>query len=114
MKGLLIVLFLSLGTVLPLFHSGFFPMHDDTQVVRVNQMYKALSDGQFPVRWVSDLGYGFGYPIFNFYAPLPYYAGAFVNFFTDSLSATKLMFFIGIILSGIFMYLLGKEISGEA
>jgi uncharacterized membrane protein len=60
-----------------LFADGFYPMHDDTQVSRVVVMGRALIHGQFPVRWVSDLGYGYGYPLFNFYGPLPYYVGGF-------------------------------------
>lgn len=111
--GLICVLFLSLPTILPLFHEGFFPMHDDTQVVRVQQMGKALADGQFPVRWVSDLGYGYGYPLFNYYAPLPYYVGGVLNLLGFSpLVATKFMFEIGIITAGLFMFLLVNRISG--
>src|SRR3990172_3966639 len=89
-------------------------MHDDTQVVRVQQMAQALRDGQFPVRWVADLGYGYGYPIFNFYSPLPYYIGGFFNLIGfDALVATKIMFALGILLSGIFMYFLAREFWGE-
>lgn len=74
-------------------------MHDDTQVARVFEMKTALMSGQFPVRWVPDLGYGYGYPIFNFYGPLPYYIGsvfAIVGF--DIVSATKIMMGIGMVL----------------
>ncbi|MBI4136974.1 hypothetical protein HY469_02830 [Candidatus Roizmanbacteria bacterium] len=111
--GLFIVCAVSVLTILPLFHDGFFPIHDDAQIVRIQQMTKALSDGQFPVRWVSDLGYGYGYPIFNFYAPLPYYVGSFVDLigFTP-LDATKIMMGVGLLLAGICMYLLGEKIWG--
>lgn len=112
--GLLVVLLLAFLTVRPLFATGFFSVHDDTQVVRVEQMAKALADGQFPVRWVADLGYGYGYPLFNFYGPLPYYFGAFLNVIGfDALVATKMMFFTGTILAGIFMYFLAREFWGE-
>jgi len=108
-----IVLVLTLPIIWPLFHNGYFPMHDDTQPTRVFEMAKALKDGQFPVRWVSDLGYGFGYPIFNFYAPLPYYFGAlWIVIEISALTATKMMFGMGIILSGLTMYLLAKKLWG--
>jgi len=112
--GIMIVLVLSFWAVRPLFHSGFFPVHDDTQVARVQQMTQALADGQFPVRWVADLGYGFGYPIFNFYAPLAYYVGTLFTFlgFT-ALAATKIMIALGIVLAGIFMYFLAREFWGQ-
>ncbi len=72
-------------------------------------MHKSLSAGQFPARWVPDLGYGYGYPIFNFYNPLPYYFGAsfmFLGF--DALAAAKMMFIFPIILSGLTMYLFSR------
>jgi len=112
--GIFAVIFLSFWAIRPLFHTGFFPMHDDTQVARVFEMGKALKDGMFPVRWVPDLGYGYGYPIFNFYAPLAYYVGGLFTFLGfDALIATKIMMGIGILLSGIFMYLLAREFWGE-
>jgi len=108
------VLVISFWAIKPLFHFGFFPIHDDTQVVRVAQMAQALKDGQFPVRWVRDLGYGYGYPIFNFYAPLPYYIGALFNLLGfNALVATKIMMGLGIILAGVFMFFLAKEFWGE-
>ncbi|RJQ37719.1 hypothetical protein C4559_03220 [Candidatus Microgenomates bacterium] len=117
MKNYLILIFIviiSIFSILPLFHSGFFPMHDDTQVARVFEMGKALKDGMFPVRWVQDLGYGFGYPIFNFYAPLAYYVGGFFNIIGfDALISTKIMIGVGIISAGFFMYLLAKEFFGK-
>ncbi len=112
--GLFIVLILSFWAIHPLFISGFFPMHDDTQVARVFEMGKMLERGMFPVRWVPDLGYGYGYPIFNFYAPLAYYIGGFFMFLGfDALLATKIMMALGVILAGIFMYLLTREFFGE-
>lgn len=73
--GLIITLLLTLPALNPLFRSGYFTMHDDQQVVRLYQLDKAMTDGHFPVRWVSDLGFGYGYPLFVFYPPLIYYLG---------------------------------------
>jgi len=94
-----------IGAIRPLFISGYFPMHDDTQVSRVIEMGKALNDGQFPVRWVADLGYGYGYPIFNFYGPLPYYVGGVLYAIgVSALIATKIMFAIGILVPAIILF----------
>ena len=49
----------------------YWNMHDDMQLVRQLEMDKCLKDGQIPCRWTPDLGYGYGYPLFNFYPPLP-------------------------------------------
>ena len=112
--GLAIVIVFSFWAVKHLFIPGFFPIHDNTQVARVFEMGNALKDGMFPVRWVQDLGYGYGYPIFNFYAPLAYYIGGFFNLMGfDPLAATKIMTGLSIMLSGIFMYLLAREFWGE-
>lgn len=113
--GLVIVLLISYWMVRPLFGPGYFPMHDDTQVARVVEMGKALREGQFPVRWVGDLGYGYGYPIFNFYGPLPYYAGGFFYALgATGLTATKLMMGLGLVLAGVTMYAAVAEIVGVA
>ncbi len=105
---------LSIFAILPLLHSGFFNIHDDTQVQRVFEMKSALLAGMFPVRWVPDLGYGYGYPIFNFYAPLPYYVGGFLSLLgLNALLATKIMILIGVIGAAFTMYILAKEFWGK-
>lgn len=110
---LLIVLFF--GSVHPLLGDAYFPMHDDTQVGRVVAMGKALRAGQFPVRWVSDLGYGYGYPIFNFYAPLPYYlGGALYALGLPGVVSTKIMIGIGMIAAGVSIYWLIAGFWGAA
>lgn len=112
---IILVLIFSIAAILPFLHSGFFPMHDDTQVARVYEMAKSLSSGMFPVRWTTDLGYGFGYPIFNFYDPLPYYIGGLIEMVgMNALLATKLMMAFGVMLSGVSMYLLAKEFWGKS
>lgn len=110
----ILILILGFFTFKPLISNGFFPMHDNTQVARVYEMSKALSDGMFPVRWSQDLGFGYGYPIFNFYAPFTYYVGGVINLLgIDALLSTKIMMFMGIILAGFSMYLLAKEFFGR-
>jgi len=107
------LLILSFGSMKPLFSSGFFPMHDDAQVARVIVMARALKHGQFPVRIVADLGYGYGYPLFNFYGPLPYYVGGLIHLLgIDALTATKIMIGIGIITGTMAMYLCSSLVFG--
>ncbi len=111
---LILVLVLSFFTIKPLLSPGYFPMHDDTQPSRIFEIAKALKDGQFPVRWVEDLGYGYGYPIFNFYAPLPYYFGAlFISGGIGAITASKIMFAAGILLAAVTMYLLAEKLWGK-
>ncbi len=89
-------------------------MHDDQQVVRLQQMDKSLKAGQFPVRWVSDLGFGYGYPVFNFYPPLAYYTGEVVHIFGPGyIDSIKIVWFLALVGSALSMYLLGRELFGK-
>lgn len=111
--GLFISIILVYWAIKPILLPGFFPVHDDTQPSRVYEMAQGLKSGQFPVRWVGDLGYGYGYPLFNFYAPLPYYIGAAFNTAgVNSINSTKIMYALGILAAAVFMYFIGWEIAG--
>ena len=95
-----------------LIHKGFFPTQDYIYVARIYQMDKSLTDGQFPVRWVPDFRYG--EPLFNFYAPLPYYVGSLVHKLgIGFLDTAKVLYGLGFILSFFAMYFLGKELWGK-
>jgi hypothetical protein len=48
----------------------------DLHIARGFHMEHELRNGQFPVRWASEQVWGYGYPTFNFYYPLPYYLAA--------------------------------------
>jgi len=111
----LIGLAITISVLWPLMRQGYFSHHDDVQVVRLFEMDKCLDDFQFPCRWVPDMGGGYGYPIFNYYAPLPYYFGEFFYFVTTNLLvAAKLMFASSFVGAYVFMYLLGKSLWGKA
>lgn len=115
-KHLLLIVVLAL-LIIPSFISivktGFFPIQDDMQVFRLHQMDKCFLDRQIPCRWIPDAGYQYGYPLYNFYTPFVYYLGEIFHLvgfgFIDSI---KILFGLGFILAGIFMYLLVKEFFG--
>src|SRR5450830_1316031 len=91
----------------------YWNMHDDMQMVRQLEMEKCFQDGQIPCRWTPDLGYGYGFPLFNFYPPLPYLIGEPVRLLGLSfVSTVKLTALLQIILSAGFMYFLGLELVG--
>lgn len=97
-----------------LLRPGFFFMQDDMQAMRILQMHKCVLDLQIPCRWVPDMGYGYGYPAFHYYAPLPYYVGEVFNLFglsiIDSVKAVFVATFLG---SAIFMFLFGRSLWGN-
>ena len=47
---------------------------------RLQQLESAIRDGHFPVRWMPDANYGYGYPFYNYYAPLSIYIAAAFRF----------------------------------
>lgn len=108
----LIIIFSGL-VVWPLFVPGYFSHHDDLQIMRVFEMRKCFADFQIPCRWVPDMGYGNGYPLFNFYGVFPYYLGGVASFVLGYVGAAKLLFFLPLVLGGVGMYLLSKEIFGK-
>lgn len=96
------------------FTVGFFPMHDDMQVIRQVVMDKCFRDKQIPCRWSEDLGYGYGYPLFNYYPSLPYYFGEIFRFLGVSLIDTvKVLVVLSFLASALTMYLLGQEFWGR-
>lgn len=110
----LIPLALVFITLLPLFHTGFFTIHDDEQIARLYDLHQAILNGNIPPRIAPNLGYGYGYPFFNFYPPFAYYVGEFFHFFGFGyILSTKLMVASGFFLSAFFMYLLSREIFGK-
>ena len=100
--------FVAWPTVMP----GYFSHHDDLQVMRIFEMKRCLMDLQIPCRWVPDMGYGNGYPLFNYYGVLPYYIGPIFSFLLGFLTSAKLLFAIPIFLGAISMYFLAKELFG--
>lgn len=97
----------------PLFVKGYFPHQDDLQVIRIFEMRRCFADLQIPCRWVPDMGFGNGFPLFNYYGVFPYYLGAIFSFILGFVNSAKVLFFIPLILGGISMYFLGSELFGK-
>ena len=108
----LVLLLLLIPSVLALLKPGYYNMHDDMQMVRQLELEKCIQDGQIPCRWSPDLGYEYGYPLFNFYPPLPYIVGQIYRFLGFSFMwSVKLTAVTQFITSGIAMYLFVSYLS---
>lgn len=113
-KEFLLGLILTMSLLWPLFFAPYFTHHDDVQVIRLHQMNKCIEDHQIPCRWVPDLGGLYGYPIFNYYAPLSYYYGELFYLLTHSfIISAKIMFATALLGSYLFMYLFARRFWGE-
>lgn len=111
----IILVFLVIPSILPLFHEGFFSMHDDQQVARLYELDRALAAGQFPARWVGNLGFGYGYPLYIFYPPLIYYLGEIFHLLLglSFIVSIKLVFAFSFIGAALSMYIWAKEHFGK-
>lgn len=108
----LFALAISIPVILPFFRSGYFPTHDgEWAVVRMAEMFREIRDYQFPPRYSDYLNFGYGYPLFNFAYPFPYYLGTGLHFlgfgFVDSV---KIIFAMTVPLSALFMFLASREL----
>lgn len=112
--AVILIILVSVFAVWSLFLPGYFKHHDDLQVMRIYEMDKCFRDFQIPCRWVPDMGYGYGYPLFNYYPVMPYYLGEFIHAFGISIIwSVKLDFALSLIMSALTMYLLGKALWGK-
>ena len=94
------VVFLALLAGRYLLIPGYFNMHDDLQMMRQLAMEECFRDWQIPCRWTPHMGYGFGFPLFNYYPPLPYLVGEIFRLVGFSFVETvKLTFLISFVLS---------------
>lgn len=83
-----VLLALSLTAIQP-FLSGRWPWRGDglLHFYRLLELDRAVAQGVWYPRWLPDLGFGFGFPLFNYYAPLSYYLmlpGRWVGFSAES------------------------------
>ncbi len=111
---IVIIVFTAILAGRTLLTPGYFRMHDDLQMMRQLEMEKCFLDLQIPCRWVPDMGYGFGFPLFNYYPPLPYLVGELFRLVSFSFVDTvKIVSLLSFTFSGISMYFFSKEFFGK-
>ena len=112
LKILILAFIVCLPVILPYFKAGFFPTHDgEWAVVRLGDMYREIKDFQFPARLSGYLNFEYGYPLFNFAYPMPYYFGLiFVFLKTGFVSSIKILFALSAIFSFFSMFLLSESL----
>src|SRR3989338_5342357 len=107
----IIIVLMTIPVLLPYLRQGYFPTHDgEWAVVRLADMYRTVRDLQIPARYSGYLNAGYGYPLFNFAYPFPYYFGllpliAGLGF----VGSIKFLFAISVPLSAIAMFFLSRK-----
>ncbi len=104
---LVLIVVLSLPSVYYLFQKGFFQTDDgEWMIIRFSAFYQALRDGQFPVRFLERLNYGYGYPVANFLYPgFMYLAVPFKILGFGFVGSIKIILGLSMIGSGVFTFL---------
>jgi hypothetical protein len=101
-----VLIFLCIPVLLPLFHSGFFVTDDaEWMIIRLSAFYQALSDGQFPVRFLGRLNHEYGYPVATFLYPAFLYLGSIIHLFKIGFVTTlKIILGLSILSSATFTF----------
>lgn len=92
----------------------FIPVHDFTLGARIFELDNTLKAGQFPPRWSQNFGFGYGMPLFQFYAPLAFYlAEAWHLLGFSILSSIKLSYLTATLIAFCGAYVLGKRLTNR-
>lgn len=111
---LVLALLLTLPALRPLWQPGLQQTDDGMHhLFRLFNLDLAIRAGHLGARWLADEGFGYGFPVFNFYAPLSYYAGLVFHWFGLGFVTTlEWTLAAGLLLSVVTMYLFARELFG--
>jgi hypothetical protein len=106
--GILVALLVCLLAVWPLLSRSGLPQDTDAElhIYRTAELSHVLQGGALYPRWAPDFYFGYGYPIFNYYAPLVYYLGAALGFIpgVSIVLAVRVVFVLGLLAAGTGMF----------
>ncbi len=116
--GFLVVLAVSLLAIYTFLSRSGLPQVTDAElhIYRLAELSRLFRAGEFFPRWAPNFYYGYGYPIFNYYAPLTYYLGLGIDFMPvlGPVAAVKGLFIIGLLGAGLGIYGYVRDIWGRA
>lgn len=109
--GLLFIL-CALPALWPLLTTGFPKTHDGSvHLIRLYLLDEQIRSGNFFPRWLPDLMTGYGYPLFNFYAPAIYLVAETLHLAGLSLPYSLTVVMIALVITaGWGMYFLASDL----
>lgn len=106
--GFLVALLICLLAVWPLISRASLPEGTDAElhIFRLHELSYLIRGGEFYPRWAPNFYHGYGYPIFNYYAPLTYYLALPLDLLpsVDATLASKVVLVTGMLLAGLGLY----------
>lgn len=110
LKFLLLTLIFTIPAVVALVILSFFTFHDETQIVNLQQYFKAMDLGQFPPRWAPDMQFNAGSPFPEFNYQLPYYLGYLLHLVSINITTIfKILLGFSLVAGAAGMFLLSLE-----
>lgn len=106
--GYLVVLTVCLLAIWPFISRASLPQETDAElhIFRLAELSYLVRGGELYPRWAPNFYHGYGYPIFNYYAPLTYYLGLPVELlpYLDAVDGVKVVFVLGLLAAAFGMY----------
>lgn len=116
-RGVLLALLAGVIAAWPFLVNPSLPAANDAElhIFRIAEVGYSLRAGNPYPRWAANFYYGYGYPIFNYYAPLTYHLGNWVTLFQPehAVAGAKILFIGAAMLAAVGAYLLGREFGGQ-
>ena len=110
-----LLILISILPIISIFRNGDYESGDfNIHIYRIMSFYDSLKEGIIMPSWAAELNATYGNPLFIFNYSLPYYIISLFHFIGISfISSMKLYLGLTLYLSGIFMYLWIKELTGN-
>jgi len=115
--ALLAVVLIAVLSAFPFFRNDGLPAMTDAElhILRIAEIGYSIQEGDLYPRWAPDFYYGYGYPIFNYYAPFSYHLGYYLSLGTpeNAAQAAKLLFVTALLLGAFGAYTLAKHFTSQ-
>ena len=106
--GWLVILTITILAIWPFISRESLPQATDAElhIFRLAELSGLIRQGVWYPRWAPNFYHGYGYPIFNYYAPLSYYVGLLVELLprADAVTGIKAVFVLGQLLAAVGTY----------
>lgn len=114
LKYVILIIIAALITMLPMFLSDYTSGHDTKfHVANIESITEQIRSGN-SIKILGNMASNFGYGTGLFYPPLAHVTASLINLVTNNtLVSIEIVYFIGLIISGLTMFFLSKKLSNS-